>query len=92
MSNPSGSDAAAVSDSEKSALRAAENEMAGVPGVTPLHAAAAFGHVDHAKKLIAEGMDLDAADSKGHTPLFYAAKYNRIDVVRLLLEAGASPD
>jgi len=56
---------------------------------TPLHLAAAFGHLDVAKLLLDRGADIDARESDGWTPLHYAAVNGRLDVARLLLERGA---
>ena len=81
---------ASMTESEKSAVMAIEKELTGSGG-TPLHAAAAFGHIGFARKCIADGYDVNAVDSKGKSAMFYAAKYNRIEMVRCLLDAGASP-
>ena len=81
---------ASMTDSEKSAAREISGELIGSGG-TPLHAAAAFGHIEFARKCIADGFDVNAVNSKGKTAMFYAAKYKRIEVVRLLLDAGAAP-
>ncbi len=70
-------------------------------GVSLLHVAAEFGHVEVAGALIALGADVnDLADVDGHglgghTPLFHTvnAHVNRsAPVMRLLLDAGAAAD
>eukprot|EP00597_Dinobryon_sp_UTEXLB2267_P019127 CAMPEP_0201113932 /NCGR_PEP_ID=MMETSP0812-20130820/78113_1 /ASSEMBLY_ACC=CAM_ASM_000668 /TAXON_ID=98059 /ORGANISM="Dinobryon sp., Strain UTEXLB2267" /LENGTH=630 /DNA_ID=CAMNT_0047377511 /DNA_START=50 /DNA_END=1943 /DNA_ORIENTATION=- len=52
-------------------------------------AAKAGNDVDAARKLIAEGTDVNAADSRGDTSLHEAAKGGHFGMVELLLESGA---
>jgi ankyrin repeat protein len=47
----------------------------------PLHYAAGFNHLGIAQLLLAEGAQLEVADSKGNTPLHYAAGYGRAKLV-----------
>lgn len=58
-------------------------------GRTPLHLAAALGHVDVAKWLIGSSADLNATDAKGKTPLHYAANEGEADVATLLIDGRA---
>jgi ankyrin repeat protein len=53
--------------------------------VTLLHAAAADGRLDLAKRLLERGASAEALDAGGSTPLHLAARSLRTDVVRLLL-------
>ena len=57
-----------------------------------LHSAAAKGHADVARALLAAGASVDAVDKQGSTPLHYAAFQGHAVVVTALLEAGASVD
>lgn len=58
-------------------------------GLTPLHCAAAGGHVDVVEALLARGVSVDNPDGAGFTALHTAAASGRISVVRALLKAGA---
>jgi ankyrin repeat protein len=59
-------------------------------GRTPLHAAAAHGHLPMLRWLIAHGADVNALAFEG-TPLAGAVSCNRPEIVRELLAAGADP-
>ncbi|CAM9496043.1 unnamed protein product, partial [Choristocarpus tenellus] len=59
-------------------------------GRTPLHRAAAGGHVEVILKLLSHGASLKAADRQGATPLFLAARGGYSGAVRTLLSRGAS--
>ena len=48
------------------------------------------GHIEIAKVLITNGVNVNTKDLKGNCPIHYAAKRNSIDVVKLLIENGAS--
>jgi ankyrin repeat protein len=56
---------------------------------TPLHVAAAYGHVDVCSALLGAGADVNAADEDRETPLHYASQRNHRAVVGLLLDRGA---
>lgn len=70
-------------------------------GVTLLHVAAEYGHLEVAKKLLELGADVnaraavDAHGLNGHTPLFHTVNSNgnrSASLMRLLLDAGAHTD
>ena len=59
----------------------------------PLLGAAAAGHVERVKRLLAENPDsIYLENSRGFTPLHGAAGAGHADVVRVLLAAGADPN
>lgn len=58
-------------------------------GVTPLHRAAACGHVAVVEALWPRGANLDAQDPAGRTPLHLAAAAGHAGVVGRLVIAGA---
>lgn len=55
-------------------------------GRTALHHAAANGHVDIAKVLLANGADVNARSNGNETPLIRACMYREIGMVDLLLK------
>ena len=61
----------------------------GVDGATPLTAAAAAGHAEVARFLLAAHADANLRGLENQTPLFLAARAGHRDVVRALLDAGA---
>lgn len=56
---------------------------------TPLHVAAAEGHVLTAHVLVQAGAELDAIDDDQNTPLMLACVKGRANIVKYLLAAGA---
>ena len=54
-----------------------------------LHRAAEAGDIEQVKKLIAQGVDLNALDALLNTPLCRAVDSGRMEAVQLLVEAGA---
>eukprot|EP00747_Dinoflagellata_sp_TGD_P197189 gnl/TRDRNA2_/TRDRNA2_68259_c0_seq1.p1 gnl/TRDRNA2_/TRDRNA2_68259_c0~~gnl/TRDRNA2_/TRDRNA2_68259_c0_seq1.p1 ORF type:complete len:180 (+),score=47.69 gnl/TRDRNA2_/TRDRNA2_68259_c0_seq1:3-542(+) len=66
------------------------NEASDEDGKTGLHCAAARGHEQVVKVLIAGRADVQPVDMRGNTPLHYAAAHGHASVVKLLLDAGAS--
>jgi uncharacterized protein len=58
---------------------------------TPLNSAAAGGHTDVARVLLASGADPNARQASGWTPLHSAAHNGDLELVELLLARGADP-
>src|SRR5690606_36397380 len=61
------------------------------PGWTPLHYAAAGGHVPVIAFLLDENAYIDAQSPNRTTPLMMAARQKHTNAVRVLVEAGADP-
>ena len=57
--------------------------------ISPLGSAAYHGNVEMARKLIADGADINAKDVNGNTPLWTAAWSQHKEVVELLILNGA---
>ena len=57
-------------------------------GRTFLHLAAIHGHLDIAKMLIDQGLDVDAVDHDGKSPYYYALKYGNKKIAQMLEEWG----
>lgn len=58
-------------------------------GQTPLHIAAALGHISIAKYLVANGASVTAQDISGSTPLHSAVRSGNTEIAAILLENGA---
>lgn len=58
-------------------------------GWTPLHSAAAHGHLDSVRALTRNPIDLDGFNYCGSTPLRLAARGGHEDVVKMLLDQGS---
>ena len=58
-------------------------------GGTVLMSAAHFGHKDDVEKLLAKGLDVNAANRRGDTPLSLACSRDDLPLVELLLARGA---
>lgn len=80
---------------EKLLAAGVDPDMVSADGETPLMHAAAQGHVELARKLIAAGADLTRRDFQGRMPLHWALgsvssdRPEVVEVARLLIEAGA---
>jgi len=57
--------------------------------IESLQDAAKAGDVEAAKKLLADGADVDGKDTRGITPLGVAVGFNKIPIIKEFLEAGA---
>jgi ankyrin repeat protein len=57
-------------------------------GLTPLHLAAAYGHVQTMQHLLAAGAELHARDKFGRTPLLTAVREGEPEALRLILSRG----
>lgn len=60
------------------------NQQSGVNRVTPLHAAARYGHLASAEALLECGASLTVRDQKGHTPADRARNCRQAEMVELL--------
>lgn len=60
-------------------------------GETDLHCAAAAGHVEVVKHLLAQGSNPDVQDREGETPLHYAAFCGHAEVAKMLMLHKANP-
>ena len=58
----------------------------------PIYRAAFDGDLATIRRLLAEGVDLEACNDMGQTPLHLAIENGNVEVVKFLLEAGADPD
>ncbi|KAJ8125912.1 hypothetical protein O1611_g7727 [Lasiodiplodia mahajangana] len=74
-----------------------ENRMASVTdrtaaGWTPLHIAAASGHTDSYKYMLAHDAHVTSMGRAGLTPAHLAAMYGHLDVLKALFEFDADPE
>ena len=102
VDNPSNAPAAPASAVHRSAAsgntEAVKAEVSSNPkaverkdseGFTPLHVAAAGGHLDTVQYLLTSGTVLNAQGSRGETALYLAAGAGKPEIVEALLKAGA---
>ncbi|KAH9012842.1 ankyrin repeat protein [Lactarius deliciosus] len=61
-------------------------------GNSPLHLAAAYGHLEVARLLIGRNADVNAQNNNGFTPFLHASRMERHDVMRFLLDHGADAE
>lgn len=54
-------------------------------GYAPLHYAAACGYVEHVRKLLSLGAQVNIRDKQGNTPLHWAVAYNQLEIATMLL-------
>eukprot|EP01059_Diplonema_ambulator_P008878 TRINITY_DN18653_c0_g1_i1.p1 TRINITY_DN18653_c0_g1~~TRINITY_DN18653_c0_g1_i1.p1 ORF type:complete len:522 (+),score=125.67 TRINITY_DN18653_c0_g1_i1:49-1614(+) len=73
---------------EHSASCSSKNRM----GWTPLHVAAASGHLDMFNMLVSHGSNHLVSDTSGRTPLYVAAASGNVDVMKRACELGADPN
>ena len=59
-------------------------------GQTPMHLAAASGHLDIAKLLVERGANIELQNDNQETPLDHAAENGFLDITRFLIERGAT--
>jgi ankyrin repeat protein len=57
--------------------------------MTPLHFAAAFGHLNIVYVLLLNGADINTLDKDGKTPLAWAIDRQQTTVIKLLKRSGA---
>jgi ankyrin repeat protein len=60
-----------------------------LPFLSPLMRAAAIGHIELVRELIAEGADINQRGPRGSTALMFAAGAGHLDVVQELVQRGA---
>uniref|UniRef100_A0A1B6CQW1 Uncharacterized protein n=1 Tax=Clastoptera arizonana TaxID=38151 RepID=A0A1B6CQW1_9HEMI len=61
-------------------------------GVSPLHYAAEYNHVDTVEVLLRAGISRDSRNKVDRTPLHVAVQAGHLEVVRLLVDFGADVD
>lgn len=61
----------------------------GKQGLTPLHVAAKYGHLQVVRTLLKHGAEVNATDKRGATPLFYAVESDQVAIARELLSHDA---
>jgi ankyrin repeat protein len=62
------------------------------PRIEALHAAAFAGNLEEVRRLLEQGVAVDARDAEGRTPLMWASFNGHTAVDALLLEKGAAID
>lgn len=70
----------------------ADTEWTNSSGITPLIAAATYGHTGCVRLLIDAGCDLDQTDQFGRTAVFAAVRANMLETFQALRDAGALID
>lgn len=77
-------------------LRKIFSKVSGIPEQKlrneALRKAAIKGRLKRAKKLLAEGADVDFKDVNKLTPLYFAAMHGHVEIARGLLDKGADPN
>ena len=68
------------------------DKRARTPDSSELVDAAARGDVERVRRLLAEGVPVDARDGNGRTAVTAAALGDHVDVARVLIDAGADVD
>lgn len=87
-----GTAAAAAAGGNKGASIAVNVNAMDVHGCTPLHAAAAHGHVQVIETLVARGASVNVGNVCGATPLHYATSNGQEKAARRLLRKRANVD
>ena len=72
--------------------RGAKVNRAGKGDITPLHAAAGYGHADLVKLFLALGAETGAKDEEGDTAAEYAAVGRSEEVAKIFADVSRSPD
>lgn len=60
-------------------------------GLTSLHMATQFGHLQIIKLLIKNGADINTQNAFGNIPMFYVPNENAVEICKLLMKHGADP-
>lgn len=79
-------------DRAKSAAKKVDVSFQDNESRSPLHLAAARGHLSIVQFLLRAQARVDALDSEGKTPLMKAVEGHHLEVARCLLEQRANPD
>ncbi|MBC7003656.1 ankyrin repeat domain-containing protein [Photobacterium sp. BZF1] len=83
-------DAMRAADTPTGALYQPSVEKDVFRNLTPLHLAVVEGNLEQAKKLIAEGADVNALDPlMGNAPIHFAAQAHNVEMLKMLVEHGA---
>lgn len=81
-----------IEDTARRLLMEGVSANATCDGLTALHKAAEYGHVEIVVLLLQYNADLEIKDPNGWTALHWAAFYGRFAVAKKLLEHGANTD